>query len=121
MALSAVLVVAALTQPLSGYVFVLTGADRCRDGRYLAMTAVIQTAAFVPLALAIAAWGPTGTAGLVRSGSLLGRLDGPARRPARPSRPRRRLVDHGPPSPDYPLPPIRRRSSDAPGVPASRN
>jgi putative MATE family efflux protein len=65
-ALSAVLVVAALTQPLSGYVFVLDGVlIGAGDGRYLAMTAVIQTVAFVPLALAIAVWGPTGTAGLV--------------------------------------------------------
>jgi putative MATE family efflux protein len=64
-ALTAALVVAAVMQPLAGYVFVLDGVlIGAGDGRYLAATAVAQTAAFTPLALAIGAWGPDGRAGL---------------------------------------------------------
>jgi putative MATE family efflux protein len=65
-ALTAALLVAAVTQPLAGYVFVLDGVlIGAGDGRYLAIASVIQTVIFVPLALAIGVWGPGGTAGLV--------------------------------------------------------
>jgi putative MATE family efflux protein len=64
--LTAALVVAALTQPLAGYVFVLDGVlIGAGDGPFLARAAVVQTAVFVPAALAIGRWGPDGTAGLV--------------------------------------------------------
>jgi putative MATE family efflux protein len=65
-ALTGTLLVAAVMQPLAGYVFVLDGVlIGAGDGRFLARAAVIQTIAFAPLALAIGEWGPTGTAGLV--------------------------------------------------------
>jgi putative MATE family efflux protein len=65
-ALTAALLVAAVMQPLAGYVFVLDGVlIGAGDGRYLACAAVIQTIAFAPAALAIGEWGPDGTAGLV--------------------------------------------------------
>ncbi len=65
-ALTAALVVAALTQPLAGYVFVLDGVlIGAGDGPFLARAAVVQTVLFVPAALAIGRWGPNGTAGLV--------------------------------------------------------
>jgi putative MATE family efflux protein len=64
--LTAALVVAAVMQPLAGYVFVLDGVlIGAGDGRYLAYAAVIQTVAYTPVALAIGEWGPSGTAGLV--------------------------------------------------------
>ncbi len=65
-ALRATLLVAAVTQPLAGYVFVLDGVlIGAGDGRFLAGAALIQTLIFVPVALAIGAWGPPGTGGLV--------------------------------------------------------
>ena len=65
-AIAAALVVAALAQPLAGYVFVLDGVlIGAGDGRYLAVSAVGQVLLFVPLALAVAAFAPRGTAGLV--------------------------------------------------------
>lgn len=65
-ALAAVLVVAALMQPLAGYVFVLDGVlIGAGDGRYLAGAGVVQTLAYVPIALGIGRFGPDGTAGLV--------------------------------------------------------
>jgi MATE family, multidrug efflux pump len=65
-ALRAALVVAAIAQPLAGYVFVLDGVlIGAGDGRYLATASVVQTALFVPVALGIGAWGPGGTDGLV--------------------------------------------------------
>ena len=65
-ALTGALVVAAVMQPLAGYVFVLDGVlIGAGDGRFLAYASVAQTAAFAPVALAIGEWGPTGTGGLV--------------------------------------------------------
>jgi putative MATE family efflux protein len=65
-ALRAALIVAAIAQPLAGYVFVLDGVlIGAGDGRYLAIASVVQTAAFVPVAVAIGRWGPDGTEGLV--------------------------------------------------------
>ena len=64
--LAAALVVAAIAQPLAGYVFVLDGVlIGAGDGRFLAAASVLQTALFVPAALAVGAYGPTGTTGLV--------------------------------------------------------
>jgi putative MATE family efflux protein len=52
--LSAVLLVAALHQPVSGIVFVLDGVlIGAGDGRYLAWAGVVNLLAFVPLALAV--------------------------------------------------------------------
>lgn len=65
-ALAAALVVAAVMQPLAGYVFVLDGVlIGAGDGRYLAITAGAQLAFYLPLAAAVAVAGPSGTAGLV--------------------------------------------------------
>jgi putative MATE family efflux protein len=65
-AMTAVLVVAAVTQPLAGYVFVLDGVlIGAGDGRYLALAGLAQLVAFVPMAVAIGWFGPHGTAGLV--------------------------------------------------------
>jgi putative MATE family efflux protein len=65
-ALAACLVVAALMQPLAGYVFVLDGVlIGAGDGRYLAATAVAQLTLYLPLALLVMRYGPSGTAGLV--------------------------------------------------------
>jgi putative MATE family efflux protein len=65
-ALTGALLVAAVMQPLAGYVFVLDGVlIGAGDGTFLARAAVVQTLAFAPLALAIGQWGPTGTRGLV--------------------------------------------------------
>ena len=51
--------------PLGGYVFVLDGVlIGAGDARYLALTGVLNVAAFVPLAVAAAAWGGHGAAGL---------------------------------------------------------
>ena len=65
-ALTGALIVAALTQPIAGYVFVLDGVlIGAGDGRFLAWAAVAQTALYVPAAIAIGLWGPDGRAGLV--------------------------------------------------------
>jgi putative MATE family efflux protein len=65
-ALTGALVVAAVMQPVAGYVFVLDGVlIGAGDGRFLAYASLAQTVAFAPLALAIGAWGPTGTPGLM--------------------------------------------------------
>jgi putative MATE family efflux protein len=65
-ALTAALIVAAIMQPVAGYVFVLDGVlIGAGDGRFLAIAAVIQTVLYVPVALVIAIWGPKGTTGLV--------------------------------------------------------
>ena len=65
-ALGAALVVAALMQPLAGYVFVLDGVlIGAGDGRYLALTATAQLIVYLPLALLVLHRGPGGTAGLV--------------------------------------------------------
>ena len=65
-ALTGALVVAAVMQPLAGYVFVLDGVlIGAGDGHYLAYASVAQAVVFAPAALAIGVWGPTGTGGLV--------------------------------------------------------
>jgi putative MATE family efflux protein len=65
-ALTGALIVAALTQPIAGYVFVLDGVlIGAGDGRFLAWAAVAQTALYAPAAIAIGLWGPDGKAGLV--------------------------------------------------------
>jgi putative MATE family efflux protein len=65
-ALTGALVVAAVMQPVAGYVFVLDGVlIGAGDGRFLAYASVVQTAVFAPFALAIGKWGPSGTGGLV--------------------------------------------------------
>lgn len=62
----AVLVVAAVTQPLSGYVFVLDGVlIGAGDGRYLAVVGVVQLVLYAPLALVVTLRAPEGTPGLV--------------------------------------------------------
>jgi Na+-driven multidrug efflux pump len=65
-ALAGALVVAAVAQPLAGYVFVLDGVlIGAGDGRFLARAAVLQAGCFVPVALAVARWAPSGTVGLM--------------------------------------------------------
>jgi MATE family, multidrug efflux pump len=56
--LSAVLLIVALHQPVSGIVFVLDGVlIGAGDGRYLAWAGIINLAAFVPMAFAVVWWG----------------------------------------------------------------
>ena len=51
--------------PLGGYVFVLDGVlIGAGDARYLALTGILNLAVFVPLAVAVIAWAPSGAAGL---------------------------------------------------------
>ena len=51
--------------PLGGYVFVLDGVlIGAGDARYLAWTGIVNTAAFVPLALAVWGWAPHDVRGL---------------------------------------------------------
>ncbi len=65
-AMGAALVVAGLGQPLAGYVFVLDGVlIGAGDGRYLAVAGIAQVVAYVPAAIAVAAFAPSGTVGLV--------------------------------------------------------
>lgn len=65
-AMSAALVVAAIAQPVSGFVFVLDGVlIGAGDGRYLAVAGVIQVLIYAPFAVAVAVWAPSGTTGLV--------------------------------------------------------
>ena len=65
-AMAAALVVAAVMQPLAGYVFVLDGVlIGAGDGRYLAVTATVQLLVYLPLAAAVIEVAPQGTAGLV--------------------------------------------------------
>ncbi len=65
-ALVAALLVAAVAQPVCGYVFVLDGVlIGAGDGRFLAVASVLQLALYAPLALAVAALAPHGTPGLV--------------------------------------------------------
>jgi putative MATE family efflux protein len=65
-ALTLTLIVAAVMQPVAGYVFVLDGVlIAAGDGRFLAIAAVIQAVLYVPAALAISAWGPAGVRGLI--------------------------------------------------------
>ncbi len=65
-ALVAALAVAALTQPLAGYVFVLDGVlIGAGDGRYLAVAGVVQLALYAPVAVVVVRFAPDGAAGLV--------------------------------------------------------
>ncbi len=65
-AIAAALVVAAGTQPLAGYVFVLDGVlIGAGDGVYLAVASVLQLAVYAPLALLVARTGEPGTGRLV--------------------------------------------------------
>jgi len=65
-ALSAVLVVIALSQPLAGWVFVLDGVlIGAGDGRYLAVAGLWTLLAFLPLAALVLAAPVSGTAGLL--------------------------------------------------------
>jgi putative MATE family efflux protein len=64
-AMGLALLVAAVTQPLAGYVFVLDGVlIGAGDGRYLAMASVVQVLLYAPAALAVAALAPSGAVGL---------------------------------------------------------
>ena len=64
-AVAAALIVVAVSQPISGWVFVLDGVlIGAGDGVYLA-GAVIQTALYAPVALLVAHAAPAGTARLV--------------------------------------------------------
>ena len=65
-AVGAALIVVAVSQPLSGWVFVLDGVlIGAGDGVYLAGAGVITLVAYLPAAMAVAAWAPGGVAGLV--------------------------------------------------------
>jgi putative MATE family efflux protein len=69
-ALSAALVVVAVSQPLAGYVFVLDGVlIGAGDGRYLAVAGVLQLACYAPVALLLAAWAAGGAAAGTAGGS----------------------------------------------------
>jgi len=62
----AALVVAAVTMPMAGWVFVLDGVlIGAGDGVFLAWAGVATLVAYLPAALAVHAWAPGGTAGLV--------------------------------------------------------
>jgi putative MATE family efflux protein len=59
------LVILGLSVPLGGVVFVLDGVlIGAGDARYLALTGLVNLAVFVPLAVAVMLWSPTGAAGL---------------------------------------------------------
>lgn len=59
------LIVLGLSVPLCGIVFVLDGVlIGAGDARYLALTGILNFAAFVPLALLVRAWAPPGALGL---------------------------------------------------------
>ncbi|HYJ75506.1 MAG TPA: MATE family efflux transporter, partial [Kineosporiaceae bacterium] len=65
-AIVAAALVAAATQPLAGYVFVLDGVlIGAGDGTFLAIAGVVQTVLYAPLALAVAHTGAAGTHRLV--------------------------------------------------------
>jgi Na+-driven multidrug efflux pump len=65
-AVAASLIVVALSQPVSGWVFVLDGVlIGAGDGVYLASAGVVTLVAYLPAAAAVAIWAPGGTAGLV--------------------------------------------------------
>jgi len=62
----AALIVAAVTMPMAGWVFVLDGVlIGAGDGRFLAWAGMGTLVVYVPAALAVRAWAPDGTAGLV--------------------------------------------------------
>jgi Na+-driven multidrug efflux pump len=59
------LLVAAVFLPVAGWVFVLDGVlIGAGDGRYLAVAGTLTLVAYLPAALAVAAWAPAGAAGL---------------------------------------------------------
>ncbi|WP_051147498.1 MATE family efflux transporter [Glaciibacter superstes] len=59
------LVLLGLSVPLGGIVFVLDGVlIGAGDARYLALTGLVNLAVFVPLAIAVVAWAPSGAVGL---------------------------------------------------------
>jgi Na+-driven multidrug efflux pump len=59
------LIVLGLSVPLGGLVFVLDGVlIGAGDARYLALTGLLNLAAFVPLAGIVLFWAPSGAAGL---------------------------------------------------------
>lgn len=63
--LPATLAVLGLSVPLGGLVFVLDGVlIGAGDARYLALTGLVNLAAFVPLAVLVLLWAPAGAAGL---------------------------------------------------------
>ncbi|MFC5998902.1 MATE family efflux transporter [Quadrisphaera sp. GCM10027208] len=65
-AVTAALVVAALAQPVAGWVFVLDGVlIGAGDGRYLAVAGVLTLVAYLPLAGLVLLAAPGGTTGLV--------------------------------------------------------
>jgi Na+-driven multidrug efflux pump len=65
-AVAAALIVVAVSQPISGYVFVLDGVlIGAGDGVYLAGAGVITLVAYLPAAAAVAVWAPGGALGLV--------------------------------------------------------
>ncbi len=71
--LVAALVVAAIMQPVAGWVFVLDGVlIGAGDGRYLALASVLSVAAFLPAALAVAVFDVSGTAGMVALWAAIG-------------------------------------------------
>jgi putative MATE family efflux protein len=62
----AALVVAAVTMPMAGWVFVLDGVlIGAGDGRFLAWAGIVTLVVYVPGALAVRAWAPDGVAGLL--------------------------------------------------------
>src|SRR5690606_18628270 len=70
----AALVVAAVLQPIAGWVFVLDGVlIGAGDGRYLAWASVMSVLAFLPAAAAVPALGLSGAAGLVSLWLAIGR------------------------------------------------
>ncbi|MGN6425875.1 MAG: MATE family efflux transporter [Leifsonia sp.] len=63
--LPAAIAIIGVSAPLGGYVFVLDGVlIGAGDARYLALTGVVNVAVFVPLAIAVVAWGSHDAAGL---------------------------------------------------------
>lgn len=65
-AIAATMIVLAIGQPLSGWVFVLDGLlIGAGDGVFLAKAGVVNLLAYLPAAAAVVIWAPGGTAGLV--------------------------------------------------------
>ena len=65
-AVTAALVVVAVMLPMGGWVFVLDGVlIGAGDGRYLAAVGMLTLVVYAPAALAVHAWAPVGTGGLV--------------------------------------------------------
>lgn len=71
--LIAALIVAAVLQPLAGWVFVLDGVlIGAGDGRYLAWASVLSVVFFLPAAFAVMLLGLSGTAGIVALWGAIG-------------------------------------------------